>query len=989
MKFLFAFLLAALAIHIAHAQVNLNNGLLAYYPFNGDAKDASGNGNDGVPMNGAQLTTDRFGNANSAFYFDGIDDYISINDNGKLSPANVSVVAYVNTESTLFQSIIGKIEYTTGYATTYNMGVNYQIQTGFYFGVTQIPGSCFQQYPYVPAYFVNSASNFSTNTWHCLVGTYENSNLKIYVDGILVDSKTITYSSLVTCTNTQLLIGSWWSGDPAKFKGKIDEVRIYNRALNQQEVSALCNIQTSPSLCSGSLGDPVINITFGSGTNPGPTLPSVVPGASTTLTYIPVSGNPANPTPVDGQYTITNNIPYNDAWFSGSPNHTTNDPNGYMAFYNSSEQPGEFYKETINNLCGSTTYEFAAWIANALDPSKIIGVNPDITFFIEQTDGTLLASFDTGPISQTNIFTWQQYGFYFTTPSNASTLVLRMINNSPGGNANVGNDLAIDDITFRACGPPTTASFNSVTFQDSISVCGGSNLILYGNTINGYINPGYLWQVSSDSGKTWTDIPNSNMLQINFSAPSSAIPKNYKYRMLTGEGNNINSINCRVASNTTILNIKPPPLGKLTGSNICIGDVASLQLISTAGSALFSISYTDGINTFTQNNLNNNSTFPTPYSLTDTTTFILTSITDGAGCSIINPPDSAVTINANPIPQGGITGSTACENNPGYISFNITQGRPSYSFVVNDGTNNININDVEAIGAFSVPATNVNKTYTLLSVTDKDGCTRTSNFTAATATINILLSPKISFGALPAICKNDSSFTITQATEISGIQGSGLFYGNAVMASGFFNPSLVNPGTYPIEYKFTAVNGCSDSSIQPITVKPIPVANAGPDLLGCINTSIQLNASGGTYYLWTPPTGLSNPAIADPMVMINTTASYIVAVTNAEGCTAYDSLTIIISPLGKAAYKVPNAFTPNGDGKNDCFGLQHWGGIDLKEFSIYNRWGQLIFSTRNPSACWDGTFKGIPQDSGGFIYIIRAITPCGNISLKGTVFLIR
>ena len=904
-------------------------------------------------------------------------------------PANVSVVAYVNTESTLFQSIIGKIEYTTGYATTYNMGVNYQIQTGFYFGVTQIPGSCLQQYPYIPAYFVNSASNFSTNTWHCLVGTFENSNLKIYVDGILVDSKTIAYSSLVTCTNTQLLIGSWWSGDPAKFKGKIDEVRIYNRALNAQEVGALCNIQTSSSLCTGSLGDPVINITFGNGNNPGPSLPTVVPGASTTLTYVPVSGNPANPTPVDGQYTISNNIPYNDAWFSGAPNHTPKDPNGYMAFYNSSAQPGEFYKETISNLCGSTTYEFAAWIANVLDPSKIIGVNPDITFFIEQTDGTLLASFDTGPISQTNVFTWQQYGFYFTTPSNASTLVLRMVNNSPGGNANVGNDLAIDDITFRACGPTTTASFNSVTIVDSVSVCGGSNITLYGNTVNGYPNPAYLWQSSSDSGKTWTDIPNSNMLQINFVAPLTAISKNYNYRMLTGEGANINSTNCRVASNATILNIKPKSQGKLTASSICSGDIASLQLISAIGSSPFSISYTDGTNTFTQNNLGNNSTFPTPFTLTDTTTFILTSITDGGGCTNINPTDSAITINVNPLPQGGITGGSACEGQAGQISFAITQGRPSYSFVVNDGTSNMNITNLQALGAFGVPATNVTKTYTLVSITDKDGCTRNSNFTTPTATINVLPSPTVSFAALPTLCKNDSSFTITQAAETSGIQGSGFFYGNGVSSAGFFNMSSVSPGTYPIAYKYTATNGCVDSAIQPIVVNPVPIANAGPDVLGCAGISIQLNASGGTYYQWSPPNGLSNPAIADPLVMTNTAVSYIVAVTNTEGCTTYDSLNIIISPLGKDAYKVPNAFTPNGDGKNDCFGLQRWGGIDLKEFSIYNRWGQLIFSSKNPSACWDGTFKGVPQDTGGFIYIIRANTPCGNINLKGTVFLIR
>jgi hypothetical protein len=136
----------------------------------------------------------------------------------------------------------------------------------------------------------------------------------------------------------------------------------------------------SQSLCKGSLGDPVVNITFGNGDNPGGPLSTAVPGASTTLQYVSVTGNPAQPTPFDGQYTITNNVPFNGAWFSGAADHTTGNGNGYMAFYNSSENPGEFYSQTISNLCGATTYEFAAWIANALNPAMIVGVNPDSAF---------------------------------------------------------------------------------------------------------------------------------------------------------------------------------------------------------------------------------------------------------------------------------------------------------------------------------------------------------------------------------------------------------------------------------------------------------------------------------------------------------------------------------------------------------------------------------------------------------------------------------
>jgi hypothetical protein len=274
-------------------------------------------------------------------------------------------------------------------------------------------------------------------------------------------------------------------------------------------ISVYGNSLISQVLCTGSLGDPVVNISFGAG-NSSASLSALVPGASTTLSYVSVNGNPSVPTPVDGQYTITNNIPYNNAWFSGAADHTPNDVNGYMAFYNSSEIPGEFYKQTVDNLCGSTTYEFAAWIANALNPAVMDGVDPDITFRIEKTDGTLLASYDSGPIAETSVFSWKQFGFFFITPSNVSTVVLKMINNNPGGIGNQGNDLAIDDITFRPCGPTIKASFDNNLSLDSLSVCEGSSVTLYGKISSGYISPNYIWQVSNDNGSTWVNLNNSN-----------------------------------------------------------------------------------------------------------------------------------------------------------------------------------------------------------------------------------------------------------------------------------------------------------------------------------------------------------------------------------------------------------------------------------------------------------------------------------------------
>jgi gliding motility-associated-like protein len=111
--------------------------------------------------------------------------------------------------------------------------------------------------------------------------------------------------------------------------------------------------------------------------------------------------------------------------------------------------------------------------------------------------------------------------------------------------------------------------------------------------------------------------------------------------------------------------------------------------------------------------------------------------------------------------------------------------------------------------------------------------------------------------------------------------------------------------------------------------------------------------------------------------------------TDQNGCHGYDSITVNVTTAGKATFEVPNAFTPNGDGLNDCFGIRRWGNVSVEEFSIYNRWGELIFTTRNPSQCWDGSYKGQPQETGGYPYIIKAKTFCGEITRKGVVMLIR
>jgi gliding motility-associated-like protein len=100
-------------------------------------------------------------------------------------------------------------------------------------------------------------------------------------------------------------------------------------------------------------------------------------------------------------------------------------------------------------------------------------------------------------------------------------------------------------------------------------------------------------------------------------------------------------------------------------------------------------------------------------------------------------------------------------------------------------------------------------------------------------------------------------------------------------------------------------------------------------------------------------------------------------------------LSIDFDSTATSKYLMPNAFSPNNDGLNDCFRIKNWGVITELQFMIFNRWGEMVFSTNNPNACWDGTYKKVPQPAEVFIYYIRAKTLCGTIERKEHFQLIR
>lgn len=234
------------------SQINLTQGLLAYYPFNGNSYDASGNAYHGVLKNGASFSTDRFGNPNASLQLDGIDDFVEIIHDGRLSPRSAfSFVAYFNTQSSAVQTILGRRNQTNSTQAQFQAFINWPVEPGVGYG-HQYSNNAECNTVLIPYnQYVNTGINtVNQNQWYCVIGTFDGSVQKIYLDGVLKSSEVTPLSLMDSCANVPMTIGHYTNLDPQNFKGKIDDVRIYNRALSQQEIIALCSTPLS-SPCSG------------------------------------------------------------------------------------------------------------------------------------------------------------------------------------------------------------------------------------------------------------------------------------------------------------------------------------------------------------------------------------------------------------------------------------------------------------------------------------------------------------------------------------------------------------------------------------------------------------------------------------------------------------------------------------------------------------------------------------------------------------------
>ncbi len=309
-------------------------------------------------------------------------------------------------------------------------------------------------------------------------------------------------------------------------------------------------------LCSGHLGPNVFpDGDLGSGAATIlPYDPGIAPGYWYTL----------DPPPVDGAYCVANSTVGWD-WFAelfwleigdNSP-----DPNGYMMVVNANYGPGIFYEHTVD-VCENTPYIFSADIINLFLPEFPDAILPNVDFLI---NGNVVYS--TGDIPMT--MQWNTYEFAFDSPG-ASQFSFALRNNAPGG---FGNDLALDNISLRFCGP-------QITLPAIVSPCNGQ-LELNPNFSSNWPGAFMQWQSSLDNGLTWENILGETSCCLS----TANYAEGQQFRLLVaGSLSNLPNPYCRSESN--IVTVELPIVQTILAETICADEsvIFGGQSISSQGS---------------------------------------------------------------------------------------------------------------------------------------------------------------------------------------------------------------------------------------------------------------------------------------------------------------------------------------------------------------------------------------------------------------------
>ena len=747
--------------------------------------------------------------------------------------------------------------------------------------------------------------------------------------------------------------------------------------------------------CNGSSGAPIFFENFGSGLTYGPPLPA----GTTNYTYVN-SGFPQ-----DGQYTLyhrTNLIPNSQNWLYSLDHTPDNQPDGTdgkCLIVNASNVPGEFYNRTVTGLCSNTTFEFSAWVLNILNANPG-GLPINVTFEIwDATDTIILKSGSTGNIANTFTPVWNQFGLVFTMPAGQTSLILKMRNNGVGGN---GNDLAIDDIMFRACG-----EFSSITNvgnpSNSITICQNetiTNNILQVSTTGTGTNI-YQWQESNDN-ITFTDIAGQNTNT--YLIPNVTTTTYYRVKVANDIAN-INNNFCSTLSDVFPVNVTPLP-------NTPVSNGDQTQCANQNTTLSVTVNGNENVNWYdapTGGNLIQASS--TTYSTNIVGTYYAEAYNISVGCKSatrvavsllpmatlayngptticsgetttinITPSDTTYTINwtATSTNVTGFSSGTGATIAQTLTYSGTTSGTVTYVITpIKNGCEGMSETVVITVNS----QTNITPTFPAiqttycLNATAQSLPTVSSNSTPINGTwspaiidTSVLGTTTYTFIPQSSTCINYASFTLnvtitsgimpdfndtiafcsgTNPPTLNNISPNGI--------SGSWNPSSINNIT-SASYTFTPnSNQCAVPQTINVTIFEPTLTSIEYTTTGAFteNQTITVLAFDNGNYLYQ----LDNGNFQTNNVFTNVSSgTHTITVMDQNGCSPSLSKDLVI-------INYPHFFTPNGDGINDYWIITGLNSLQNPSVRIFDRYGKLIKQLPTNTG-WDGTYNGytLPAD---------------------------
>lgn len=379
----------------------------------------------------------------------------------------------------------------------------------------------------------------------------------------------------------------------------------------------------------------------------------------------------------------------------------------------------------------------------------------------------------------------------------------------------------------------------------------------------------------------------------------------------------------------------PIPIANINGiDTICLGQITTL---TASGGSIYNW---------------NTGESDTVISVNPTSNTTYTLIVSNDGCS----DTTQAFIIVNPLPIASITGiDTICNGQNTILTAN---GGSTYNWNTGATTSAVTVS----------PLTNTS--YSVTVYNNNTGCSNTASQLVTTIPL-----PSVSILGDTPICVGE-----TVTLNASGV-------GNFLWNTGDTTNIITTAPTITTTYFITASNFCGDAVTSIIiNVNQLPVAAISIDTTIFLENCASLNAVGGTTYSWIPASGLSCTNCPNPIASPPQTTTYTVTVTDANGCSATDDVTIKID-CGDIF--VPNFFSPNNDSQNDLECI-YGKCIESIIFAIFDRWGDKVFETNDKQQCWDGTYKGKLLDDAVFAYFLKAKLITGEeISKQGNLSLIK